>query len=278
MSAKWAKNEVTAAKRRCGMIIKYLDASGLLVPAPPGTDFIGAGAVFVCGATAPKAALALGTLTNQRRPLVVADFTITATDTVNDRVTKVAHGLETGDGLITPTTTAGGLVLGTPYYAIKFDADQFSLALSPALAYAGTKVDITASVNGMIFQDLPGSTERGWWGHFEYEATIPETNHDAPETLVVVDGIVGGLDFRRMNDAGAYTTVTMDNAAAAFDQISENGKTYGQQIRIIYRTLAAKFTKVGNDYVYRNDADSLDSHTGTVTSAGRTARNIINPD
>jgi hypothetical protein len=66
-------------------------------------------------------------------------------------------------------------------------------------------------------------------------------------------------------------------ADTAFDQTSENGRTHGDLLRLIARTLVGRFSKTGNDYVYRDLANSKDSHSGTVTSAGRGASTIIDP-
>lgn len=278
MSAKWAKNEPAAAKRRCGMIIKYLDANGLLVPAPPGTDFTGA--VFVCGATAPKFALATGTLTNQRRPFDFAAVNFTA-DHTTDTFTAAAHPFETGDGPMPASNAGGALPAGlvaalTDYYTIKLSANTFKLANSLANAYAGVAVPITDNGTGVHTLNKKivlgaNATERGMWGHFEYEAPQPETLHDAPETLVMVDGIVGGLDFRRMNDAGAYTTVMMESATTSLlAALLEGGHTVGDALRAVLRTHAAPFNDVGNTRTFRDMADTKDSHSGTITGSGRT--------
>lgn len=287
MAAGWNKNETVAAKRRCDLVI--VGENGQL--APPGIDLIAAGCVFISGVTQPKYALATGTLTNKRRPLDVADFTFTA-DHPTETFTAVAHTMETGDGPVRLTNAGGalpaGLALATDYWIIRLTADTFKLAASLALAYAGTEVLITGNGTGVHTVDVTASTERGLWGEFTYEATQAETNHDGTETVVIVDGTVaniivdevniGTVGFRRRLFCGAYTTVMMVNRAKGFDDVSENGRTYGQQFRIAYRTLAAKFSKVGQDYTYRDDADTKDSHTGTVTAAGRTARNIIDAD
>jgi hypothetical protein len=274
MGAQWAKNEVVAVKRRCGMLIQKVD--GAL--APRGTDFMALGYVYVCGVAAPHFALAVGTLTNQRAPLTVADDTVESVDTGLNTLTLTAHVFETGDGPIRMTTSGTlptGLALATDYWIVKDSANAIKLASSLANAYAGTAIDITATGSGTHTVDVTASTQRGVDGHFEYEATQAETNHDAGETLVIVNG---GTDYLRSLGGGAYTTVQMQAAAdTAFDQISEGALTHADMIRLIARTLVAKFSKTGNDYVYRDIADSKDSHSGTVTSAGRTARTILDP-
>lgn len=269
MGARWQKNEVTAAKRRCDLLVQKSD--GTL--APRGTDFITLGYAYVSGVGSPNYALAVGTVTNKRRPLVVADFTFTAA-AATDLLTKVAHGLETGDGPINVSNAGGalpgGLAAATSYWVIRVAADTFKLATSLANAYAGTAIDITSDGTGTQTLSDIASTQRGLDGHFTYEATQAETNHDAPETSVIIDG----TSYERSTGWGAYTTVEMGSETEIFDQIAEGAHTYGDLVRGIARTLLAKFSKTGNDYVYRDLADSKDSHTGTVTASGKTASGI----
>lgn len=267
MGARWQKNEVTAAKRRCDLIVQKSD--GTL--APRETDFITLGYVFFGGANTPDLDLALGTLTNKRRALVVADDTFTAAAT--DICTAVAHGLQTGDGPIRLTTTGtlpAGLALATDYYVIKIDADTFKLATSLANAYAGTAVDITDAGTGTHTLSDTASTQRGLDGHFTYQATQAETNHDNPESIIIIDG----TNYERSSGWGAYTTVEMGSDTAFWDEIGEGAHSYGDLVRGVARTLLAKFSKTGNDYVYRDLADSKNSHTGTVTASGKTAAGI----
>lgn len=273
MSAVWSKNQTDAAKRRADMIVMSWDGSSY-IPAPPGTDFVAAGAVFFCGTSAPDLVLAAGTLTNKRRALVVADDTFTATHGT-ETFTAVAHGLETGDGpirLTTTTTLPAGLSLATDYWVIKVDADNFQLAASLADAYAGTEVPISDNGTGTHTLSDTADTERGIWGHFSYLATQAETNHDGPESVIIVDGQVDGLDFRRMNNAGAYTTVNMSSSADDFwDTVIENGHSASDLLRGIARQNLATRIKSGTTETTRDLADSKDSHHGTVTASGRVA-------
>lgn len=267
MGARWQKNEVTATKRRCDLLVQKSD--GTL--APRGTDFITLGYVYISGVGSPNYTLAVGTMTNKRKPLIVADDTFTAA--VDDTCTAVAHGLETGDGpvrLTTTTTLPAGLALATDYWIIRITADTFKLATSLANAYAGTAVDITGTGTGTHTLSDTASTQRGLDGHFTYEATQAETNHDAPESSVIIDG----ANYERSSGWGAYTTVEMGSETAIFDQIAEGAHSYGDLVRGIARTLLAKFSKTGNDYVFRDLADSKNSHTGTVTASGKTAAGI----
>ena len=228
MSAVWAKNEVTAAKRRCKMLVQKSD--GTL--APRGTDFIALGMVFIAGVNAPNYDLAVGTLTNDRRALVVADFTFTAA--TSDVCTKVAHGLQTGDGPVRLTTTGtlpAGLALATDYWIIWIDADTFYFATSLANAYAGTRVDITTTGTGTHTVSDTASTQRGLDGHFTYQATQAETNHDCPETCVIIDGAL----YERSSGWGGFTTADMRGATEGFEAICEGARTYGD----IHRALAS---------------------------------------
>lgn len=270
MAAGWSKNEIVAAKRRCGMVIRKTDGS----QAPRGTDFMALGYVFICGATAPHFAVALGTLTNQRRPLVVADDVVESADTGSNELTLTDHDYETGDGPFVADEPMGSLMIGTEFWTIVTGADTIQIATSLANAYAGTAVALLGTEDGATISDK-ATTQRGIDGLFEYEATQAETDHDAPETVVIVHG---DPDYDIDAFAGAYVTNTMQtSAASAFEQLSENGETYGDQVRLCRRTLASKFTKSGNDYTFRDAADTKDSHSGTVTSAGRIAATIIDP-
>jgi hypothetical protein len=279
MAAGWARNEVTAEARRCGMIVKYLDPSGLLVMAPPGTDFMAAGVVFVCGVTSPNFALALGTMTNQRQPLVVASDLVESVDTGADTLELTAHDYQTGDGPFDSDEVMGPIAIGDDFWVRKIDDDNIAIYTTLADAYADTnRVALAGTETGATIS-VSASTERGVWGHFIYEATQGETDHGAPETIVIVDGIVDGLDFRRMNDAGAYTTNGMETAADAWGAVEiEDGVTRDQTLRLLLRGEAAPFTKVGNVITHRDLADTKDSHHGTITASGRSDTEIDDPD
>jgi hypothetical protein len=77
--------------------------------------------------------------------------TFTTTFATN-HIDMTAHGLQTGDGPVRMTTTAADLPLGyvinTDYWVIRVDADNFKVALSPALAAAGTAVTIADDGTG----------------------------------------------------------------------------------------------------------------------------------
>lgn len=67
-----------------------------------------------------------------------------AVDSATDTITSTAHGLITGDAVIT-TTAVNGLSLQTIYYVIRTDADNFKLASTFANAHDGTAFDLTAT-------------------------------------------------------------------------------------------------------------------------------------
>lgn len=85
------------------------------------------------------------------------DFTAAA---ATDKLTKVAHGLLSGDGPCVPLV-AGGVAAGlswlNDYWAIKIDNDNIKLAASQADALAGVPVavDVTADIAGTLGIGLP---------------------------------------------------------------------------------------------------------------------------
>lgn len=84
----------------------------------------------------------------QPRTLVVAFGSSNAT---TDTWTLTNHGLKTNETVMLTATSTGGTwagTLNTLYYVIVWDANTFSLALSPALAIAQYPIDITAVGTG----------------------------------------------------------------------------------------------------------------------------------
>lgn len=70
-----------------------------------------------------------------------------------DLMTKVAHGLLTGDPVtFVSGTTFTGLTAGTKYWAIKASADTFQVATTYANAIAGTAVALSADGTAGVFQ------------------------------------------------------------------------------------------------------------------------------
>jgi hypothetical protein len=266
----WRKNEATAAKRECLLIISNNDG----YPSNPGIDFIATGSVFVVGVNAPDADLATGTCTNVRRPLAYSDLTFT-TDHTTDTLTSAGHELQTGDGpvrLLTSNTLPTGLALATDYWIIKSSVDDYQLAASLADAYSGTPVTFSSNGTGTHTLDLTGvGTERGVPGHFIYRAPQAELNHDAPFTHIIVDDI----DHNRRSGAGGHTQVDMVSEASDLaDIVIEAGLTLADAIRIILRTHAANFSDSGSVRTFRDIADTKNSHHGTLTSSGRSNSTI----
>jgi len=77
---------------------------------------------------------------------VTINSEVANTNVTTNTVTKVAHGLNTGDK-VTYSKNGGTAITGitdaTDYYIIKVDADTIAFATTAALAYAGTKRDLT---------------------------------------------------------------------------------------------------------------------------------------
>jgi hypothetical protein len=74
------------------------------------------------------------------------------------------------------------------------------------------------------------------------------------------------------------TSVGFVNGPADFwNYVLENGRSGADLLRLAARSLVAKFSKSGNDYVIRDLADSKDSHSSTVTTSGKTSSTIIDP-
>lgn len=70
-----------------------------------------------------------------------------------DLMTKVAHGLQTGDPVtFVSGTTFTGLTAGTKYFAIRASADTFQVASTYANARAGTAVALSADGTSGVFQ------------------------------------------------------------------------------------------------------------------------------
>lgn len=70
-----------------------------------------------------------------------------------DLMTKVAHGLLTGDPVtFVSGTSFTGLTAGVKYFAIRASADTFQVAATYALAVAGTAVVLSADGTSGVFQ------------------------------------------------------------------------------------------------------------------------------
>lgn len=84
--------------------------------------------------------------------LTFNDIVITAVDDTANTLTKVAHGLLTGDGPVrmTGSDLPAGLLADTDYWVIKVDADKVKLATGFVNAMAGTAIDLTDAGSGTI--------------------------------------------------------------------------------------------------------------------------------
>lgn len=278
MPAKIAKNEVTASKR-------YIDIeiwqAGALVPAPGGVDFVALGMVYVPSSAAPNDyILGTGTIANKRRALTFTPFVFTAS-AASDQLTKVAHGLITGDGPVNVAASGGGtlptgLLSSGNYYVIYIDDDNIKLASSQANAYAGTAIDLTTDGTATLtLSAVSPGCQRGLVSWYRYTFTQGETNIDLSEISVLVDG----PGYERHLNGGGYATAILEPGVSDFgDAIIEAGITRAQKERLELRTMCAKGSVVGNDITWRDMADSKDSHSGTVTGAGRIAITIIDAD
>jgi hypothetical protein len=71
-------------------------------------------------------------------------------DASTDTLTKVAHGMATGEFVRVSSsgTLPGGLAAGTTYNVIRTGADTFKLATTQPNAFAGTAIDITSAGSG----------------------------------------------------------------------------------------------------------------------------------
>jgi hypothetical protein len=101
-------------------------------------------------------------------PLVYADNALTSVDHTAETLTKVAHGLVTGDGpiqLTTSDTLPAGLATATNYWVIKSTDDVIKLAASRADSLAATPVVVTFTSNGTGTHTIvdTASTERVFW-------------------------------------------------------------------------------------------------------------------
>lgn len=99
--------------------------------------------------------------------LVVADFNLTGVANATDTLTKVAHGLLTGDGPIRFTNAGGalpaGLAVDTDYFAVKVDNDNFKVASTRENALAGTVVNLTSDGTGTHTVVDTADTKRVHW-------------------------------------------------------------------------------------------------------------------
>ncbi len=258
--ATWLQNEPTASKRRCLLRVMNM-ATGQL--ASRGIDFTGYVYITRGGS---KSYAALGTIENHRRALVVADDVVESVDTGTDALTLTAHGYETGDGPFVADEVMGTIAIGDPIYIIVDDANTIGIASTAALAYAGTREALTGTETGATISDS-ADTERGIDGEFIVTATQAETSYSVTELIISIYGYASHE---------GQTTVTIQGSGDG-DVVLEGAYTRDDLRRVQLRTMAAKFSKVGNVFTFRDLADTKDSHTGTVTASGRIVISIIDP-
>jgi hypothetical protein len=83
----------------------------------------------------------------------------TVPDHTNDKCYSVAHGFLTGEAIVYTNAggaAPGGMGIGTTYYAIPIDADNFYIATTYDNALNGTKVNITSAGSGTHTATLDG--------------------------------------------------------------------------------------------------------------------------
>lgn len=263
MAAFIEPNELTASKRTIDVIVSStVDGSSC----PPGTDLTGR--MFISQSSSDYIA-ATGTLTQKKRAVASStSLEIEATDTTANTVTVTGHGYRTGAGPWLPDTTGGGLDDATDVYLIVVDFDTLAFATSEANAYAGTKIDLSADVTGVeIVADA--TTKEPIPGHYTYTLTQTETDYTGSDGAFLIDKAQAAEDEHGWYGYATFTVRAMPKGFA--DASGEGSREWGDLLILCARTLAAKFTKTGNDYQYRDLDDTKDSHHGTVTSAGRTA-------
>lgn len=173
------KNEATANRRTVSLRIFQDDG---VTPADRAVDFSGLPIIE----DAPGSfVLAQGSIANKRMRQSLADDTVEATDTGLNQATFTGHAYQNLDGPIQTTTGLGGIIASTDYWVIYVDANTIAFASSLAHAIAGTRVDLTADITGMVFEDT-ADTQRGIDGEFLYTMTQAETNVDMDELQVLL--------------------------------------------------------------------------------------------
>jgi hypothetical protein len=114
-----------------------------------------------------------------------------------DILTKVGHGLTTGDG---PGMGTGcGLDPTADYYVIRLDADTFKLAASHADAIAGTPViNLTSTGNGYFAIGVPYRRGRTYAALSQVKSIDLNGAQDGLEALVAVQS----MTFSPLNGVG----------------------------------------------------------------------------
>jgi hypothetical protein len=252
------KNETVAGARTMFVVVYDLDG------APAAPEAVPASMLYYDNGSGAMVA-ATGTWAPRTKPLVVADFTFTM-DSGTDLVTRVAHGLRTGDGPIFPTTSGSfagtGVTASNPYYAVKIDADTFKIATTRANALAGTTVDILAAGSGTHTFADSAATERCWRGQFLYTFTQAETNVSARYVSITVDD--DETTIRKAEQTADVFEHEMDRDA------NVGGATYGDLERGAIAILGGPVLDyTSNTYVFKDPWTLVVRWTGTVGPTGR---------
>lgn len=267
------KNEATANRRTVSLRVFQDDG---VTPADRAVDF----SAFLYVESAPGVfALGGGTLVNKRRALVIADDTVDGTNTSTDELTFTGHLYENLDGPITPTTTSGGLAAGTDYWVIYVDANTVALADSLAHAIAGTKVDITADVTGMIFQDK-ATTQRGLDGEFVYTLTQGETNVVMDELVVmIIDCTISLVNYARSMSfvtlqpsvsVSAIVDAAVNSIWEGTGAVIEGAAVAADLLRLFASVLAGKVSDFRTGVQTWKSLDGSKTRlTGTTDASGR---------
>lgn len=243
MAAEWSPNEITAARRRCHLVIYTIGG----VYAPRQTDFNGCVYLFR-GSSLGE--LSLGTITNCRRPLVLADDAIEAVNVGAKTMTVTAHAYEHGDGPFIADKGFGDVGAGQDFWIAVIDANTIAVAGSPANAYAGIYETLSGAEVGAVISDKADTT-RGLDGDFNFEAAPEDTDADVSEIMVVVE---------KAGFARARASISPRDGSDGFNAPGEGGNTYGDMHRAMYAALLGK---------------SGDFTTGTYTFKDPTTGTIV---
>ena len=189
-----------------------------------------------------------------------------------DTWTFTNHGLRTAETVMLTAVSTSGTWAGTTgvlYYAIVWDANTFSLALTPALAYAQYPIDITATGSG------------GTWNFSQFYSSVPitglqnqtmiTTGSSISSTTLTVGTLLQGTIAVGMTLLGnTVTNTTTNTAVLATSSISGTTLTIGS---ISSGTVLVGMTLTGgtvaaNTYIISGSGLSWQVNTSqTVTSS-----------
>lgn len=140
-----------------------------------------------------------------------ADITGVTAEADDDKLTKVAHGLVTGQIFkITFASGFGGLTSGNEYYAIRIDDDNIKAATTAANAAGGTAIDISSDGTDATITPVTVGYEN------LYIADRAARKHRAAgyhEVQMVLKGLKGTKPYkRRINGQAVSAVSTFDGA------------------------------------------------------------------